>query len=129
MKAKDMREKPSVDLVELHKSLVSDAFKARFKNFTNRLDDTSSLKKARRDVARVKTILAERARTGEAIPKPVKSAPAPAPSKPAAAAPSKPAAKAAAAGKTTGAKASAPAKAAKPAAAKTTAKAKVKASK
>ncbi len=125
MKAKDMREKPSVDLVELHKSLVSDAFKARFKNFTNRLDDTSSLKKARRDVARVKTILAERARTGEAIPKPAKSAPAAAPSKPAAPS-SKPAAKAA--GKT-GAKASAPAKAAKPAAAKTTAKAKVKASK
>ena len=61
MKAKDMREKSVEDLAELEKSLVSGAFQARFKNFTNRLDDTSALKKARRDIARVKTILTERA--------------------------------------------------------------------
>lgn len=68
MKAKDMREKSAEDLRELEKSLTRDAFQARFKNFTARLDDTSSLKKARRDVARVKTILTERALIGEATP-------------------------------------------------------------
>jgi large subunit ribosomal protein L29 len=68
MKAKDMREKSAEDLLELEKSLKGEAFQARFKNFTNRLDDTSSLKKARRDVARVKTIFAERAHIGEATP-------------------------------------------------------------
>ncbi len=62
MKAKDMREKSVEDLVELEKSLVKDAFQARFRNFTARLDDTSSLKKARRDIARVKTLLTERAK-------------------------------------------------------------------
>jgi large subunit ribosomal protein L29 len=68
MKAKDMREKSVEDLVELEKSLVKEAFHARFKNFTARLDDTSSLKKARRDIARVKTLLTERANIGEALP-------------------------------------------------------------
>ncbi len=68
MKAKELREKSSEDLAELEKSLVRDAFQARFKNFTNRLDDTSALRKSRHDVARVKTILAERARIGEATP-------------------------------------------------------------
>jgi large subunit ribosomal protein L29 len=66
MKAKDIREKSAEDLAELEKSLTREAFQSRFKNFTNRLDDTSSLKKARRDIARVKTILAERANIGEA---------------------------------------------------------------
>jgi large subunit ribosomal protein L29 len=61
MKAKDMREKSLEDLKELEKSIYKDAFQARFKNFTARLDDTSSLKKARRDIARVKTIITERA--------------------------------------------------------------------
>ena len=42
MKAKDLREKSLEDLRELEKSLARDVFQARFKNFTNRLDDTSS---------------------------------------------------------------------------------------
>jgi large subunit ribosomal protein L29 len=95
MKAKDMREKSSEDLAELEKSLVKDAFQARFKNFIARLDDTSALKKARRDIARVRTILTQRAKGA-----PVAEASAPA----------KPAAKAKAV------------KAAAPAKAKTTAK-------
>ena len=64
MKAKDMREKPVDDLRELEKSLARDAFQAKLKNFTNRLDDTSQIKKIRRDLARVKTLLGEFARKG-----------------------------------------------------------------
>ncbi len=89
MKAKDMREKSSEDLAELEKSLVKDAFQARFKNFTARLDDTSALKKARRDIARVRTILTQRASGTPAAE---------------AAAPAKPAAKAVKAAKKTAAK-------------------------
>jgi large subunit ribosomal protein L29 len=59
MKAKDMREKSREDMLELEKSLVSDAFQAKLKNFTNRLDDTSQIRKLRRDLARVKTLLGE----------------------------------------------------------------------
>jgi large subunit ribosomal protein L29 len=78
MKAKDMREKSAADLLELEKSLAKDAFQARFKNFTARLDDTSSLRKSRRDIARVKTILRERAKAAPAAEAPAK-APAKAP--------------------------------------------------
>jgi large subunit ribosomal protein L29 len=57
MKAKDLRERTVEDLRDLEKSLAKDTFQNRFKNFTNRLDDTSLLNKTRRDLARVKTIL------------------------------------------------------------------------
>jgi large subunit ribosomal protein L29 len=62
MKAKDMREKSPEDLREMQKSLAHDAFQSKLKNFTNRLDDTSQIKKLRHDIARVKTILGELAR-------------------------------------------------------------------
>jgi large subunit ribosomal protein L29 len=61
MKAKDLRERTTEHLQELEKTLARDVFDAKFKNFTNRLNDTSSVRKARRDLARVKTILAQRA--------------------------------------------------------------------
>src|SRR5262245_2875111 len=59
MKAKDLRERNVEELRELEKSLAKDTFTHRFKNFTNRLDDTSAIGKARRDLARVKTILGQ----------------------------------------------------------------------
>jgi len=61
MKAKDLRERTTEHLQELEKTLGRDVFDAKFKNFTNRLNDTSSVRKARRDLARVKTILTQRA--------------------------------------------------------------------
>jgi large subunit ribosomal protein L29 len=61
MKSKDLRERTTEHLQELEKTLARDVFDAKFKNFTNRLNDTSSVRKARRDLARVKTILAQRA--------------------------------------------------------------------
>jgi large subunit ribosomal protein L29 len=63
MKAKDLRERSVEDLRELEKSLQKDTFTHRFKNFTNRLDDTSLINKTKRDLARVKTILAQKAST------------------------------------------------------------------
>lgn len=61
MKAKDLRERSVQDLHELEKSLTRDIFTNRFKNFTNRLDDTSAINKTKRDLARVKTILRQQA--------------------------------------------------------------------
>ena len=57
MKGKDLRERSVEDLRELEKSLAKDTFQNRFKNFTNRLDDTSLLNTTRTDLARVKTIM------------------------------------------------------------------------
>jgi large subunit ribosomal protein L29 len=61
MKAVDLREKSVEDLRDLQKSLAHDVFQNRLKNFTNRLDDTSSMRKTKRDLARVITLLQERA--------------------------------------------------------------------
>ena len=60
MIAKDLRERSLEDLKELEKSLAKEHFQAKFRNFTNRLDDTSTIGKGRRDVARVKTLIAEK---------------------------------------------------------------------
>lgn len=62
MKAKDLRERSTEELRELEKTLSNELFHLRFKNFTNRLDDTSLIRKTRRDLARVKTILGQRER-------------------------------------------------------------------
>jgi large subunit ribosomal protein L29 len=64
MKAKDLRERTTEHLQEIEKTLSREVFDAKFKNFTNRLNDTSSVRKARRDLARVKTLLTERAAQG-----------------------------------------------------------------
>jgi len=65
MKAKELRDRTDENLKELEKSLSSDAFQARFKNYTNRLNDTAAIRRARRDLARVKTILTQRATATE----------------------------------------------------------------
>ncbi len=61
MKAKELRERTTEALTELSKSLQNDLFQARFKNYTNRLNDTASIRRTRRDLARVKTLLTQRA--------------------------------------------------------------------
>ena len=88
MKATDLRDRSTEDLGELERSLTNERFQSKFKNFTNRLDDTSVIRKQKRDLARVKLILSERARgitvvgkpRDPAAPKPTpKAKPAPAP--------------------------------------------------
>jgi large subunit ribosomal protein L29 len=63
VKAKELRERTTEALTELSKSLQNDLFQARFKNYTNRLNDTASIRRTRRDLARVKTLLTQRAQT------------------------------------------------------------------
>ena len=65
MKAKDLRERETADLVELAKSLRKDLFSYKMKNFTGQLDDTSLLGKSRKDIARIEQILSERARAAD----------------------------------------------------------------
>jgi large subunit ribosomal protein L29 len=87
MKARDLRDRSTEDLGELERSLTGERFQNKFKNFTNRLDDTSVIRKQKRDLARVKLILTERTRgitviskpRDEAAAKPKPRAPKPAP--------------------------------------------------
>lgn len=65
MKPEDIRGNSLEELSVLEGDLRRQLWKARFDNHTNQLDDTSSIQKLRRDLARVKTILTQR-RTTEA---------------------------------------------------------------
>jgi len=62
MKYADLSDKSSVDLVELKTSLVKDLFSYRMKNCVGQLDDTSLLRKTKKDLARIEQILTERSR-------------------------------------------------------------------
>jgi len=66
VKAKDLAERSVEDLNSLKASLVKDLFSYRMKNFTDQLEDNSLLGKARRDIARIETVLrARQASKGE----------------------------------------------------------------
>jgi large subunit ribosomal protein L29 len=56
MKAKELRERSDQDLTELTQQLRRDLFGIRMKNHTGQLDDTSQLRKTRRDLARIAQI-------------------------------------------------------------------------
>jgi large subunit ribosomal protein L29 len=60
MKASDLRERATEDLVQLRDMTRRELFQSRMKNTTNQLDDTSLLRKSRRDIARIETILRDR---------------------------------------------------------------------
>lgn len=60
MKPKDIREKTTEELVKQLAELTEDLFRLKFKKAIGQLEQTSNLKRARRNVARVSTILKER---------------------------------------------------------------------
>jgi large subunit ribosomal protein L29 len=69
MKSKDLRERATDDLVSLRDTTKKELFSYRMKNLTNQLDDTSLLDKGRKDIARIESILRERAVVAESAEK------------------------------------------------------------
>ena len=63
MKAKDLRTKDSADLNKELTDLLKAQFSLRMQVATQQLQNTSQLGKVRKDIARVKTILNEKAAT------------------------------------------------------------------
>lgn len=63
MKAKEMRDMPEDELAEQISTLRKDLFGKRFANATGELEDTASVGRARRDLARALTIEHERTAT------------------------------------------------------------------
>ena len=61
MDAKDLREKTPDQLREELTNLKKEAFNLRFQQATNALEHTARMRVVRRDTARVKTILNEKA--------------------------------------------------------------------
>lgn len=62
MKASEIRGLSVEDLKKKEAELREDVFRMRFKLSTGELEDTSKIKKTRKDIARIQTILAERER-------------------------------------------------------------------
>ena len=63
--ASDIRVKSPDELKALLVDLRKEQFNLRFQRATGQQENTSRVRVVRRDIARVKTILAERARTAE----------------------------------------------------------------
>ena len=64
MKAADVRAKSDDELRDELAALHKQLFNARFQRATGQLENTAQVRRARRDVARIKTVLGERARKG-----------------------------------------------------------------
>ena len=62
--AKDLRGNDPQELLQTRKKLEEDLFKNRMKRVTNQLENTMLLRQARRDIARVNTVLGEKVRAG-----------------------------------------------------------------
>jgi len=60
MENQELRDCTTERLADLEKNLRRQIFDAKMKNFTNQLDDTASLRRLRRDLARIKTIMNEK---------------------------------------------------------------------
>ena len=61
MKAQDLRDKTPDQLREELSSLKKEAFNLRFRQATGQLESTARMRAVKRDVARVNTILNEKA--------------------------------------------------------------------
>ncbi|MDY2738114.1 50S ribosomal protein L29 [Intestinibacter sp.] len=60
MKAKELRDLNSEELIVKLNDFKSELFSLRFQLATGQLENTARIKMVKRDIARVKTILAER---------------------------------------------------------------------
>lgn len=60
MKASDLRTRSDDELAEQVETLGKERFNLRFQRASGQLEDTARVRQARRDIARIKTILGER---------------------------------------------------------------------
>ena len=57
----ELRQKSLEELTQLSDELRRQTFDLRFQHYTGQLNDTASLKETRRNIARVETVIRERA--------------------------------------------------------------------
>ena len=61
MNAQELRDKTPDQLIEELSNLKKEAFNLRFQQATGQLESTARMRSVKRDVARVRTVLAEKA--------------------------------------------------------------------
>ena len=59
----DLKTKSAADLQEDLVAAKKELFNLRFQNATNQLDNTSRIKEVRRNIARIQTLIAQKANT------------------------------------------------------------------
>ena len=64
MKASELRSKSGDELREQLLQLKKEQFNLRFQRATGQLENTARVREVRRDIARIKTLLADTARAG-----------------------------------------------------------------
>jgi large subunit ribosomal protein L29 len=62
MKINELRDKSSDELQTRERELSEQLFKLRFQRATGRMENPSKMGQVRREIARIKTLLSERAR-------------------------------------------------------------------
>ena len=60
MKPNEVREKSTEELLKMTNELQEEIFRLRFRKNSGQLKQTSNIRKARHDLARIKTVLVER---------------------------------------------------------------------
>ena len=61
----DLRTKSAAELNEELVAAKKELFNLRFQNATNQLDNTSRIKEVRRNIARIQTVITEKANAAE----------------------------------------------------------------
>ena len=65
MDVKELRDMADAELAEKEQQLQQEVFNLRFQLATGRIENPMKIRQARRDLARVKTVLNEKARQGK----------------------------------------------------------------
>ena len=65
MKAAEVRAMNKADLEKKLSELKAELFNLRFQNATNQLDNTSRIKEVRKNIARIQTVITEKANVAE----------------------------------------------------------------
>ena len=63
MELKKMREMTEVELNNELAKMKKELFNLRFQNATNQLDNTARIKEVRKNIARIQTVITEKARS------------------------------------------------------------------
>ena len=61
----DLKAKSAAELAEDLVAAKKELFNLRFQNATNQLDNTSRIKEVRRNIARIQTVITEKARVAD----------------------------------------------------------------
>jgi large subunit ribosomal protein L29 len=69
VQAKDLRGNETAELERTLQKLREELFQARLKHNTNQIENTMTIRSARRDIARVSTVLAEKSRQAAQVAK------------------------------------------------------------